>query len=85
MKRNIILIDYDPKIDDNNGFISELEKIVGGKWCIKEKQTNIFHGSTIKNIIRLIWYFLFPLSIVFNRKKYEKIICSTYYSFYDHE
>lgn len=74
MKKNIILIDYDPKIDDNNGFISELEKIVGGKWCIKEKQTNKFHGSTIKNIIRLVWYFLFPLSIVFNRKKYDKII-----------
>lgn len=74
MKKNIILIDYDPKIDDNNGFILELEKIVGGKWCIMEKQTNKFHGSTIKNIIRLVWYFLFPLLIVFNRNKYDKII-----------
>lgn len=74
MKKDIILIDYDSKEESNNTFILELEKIVGSEWIVKEKQTNKFHGNTFKNIIRLAWYFLFPLTIVLNRHKYNKII-----------
>lgn len=74
MKKNIILIDFNSEENKCNDFVKELTKIVSGKWVIIDKVTNNFHGDLLKNTVRFLWYFLFPLQIIFNRYKYNKII-----------
>ena len=54
--------------------IEELEKIVGGEWIVKEKSTNRLCGGALLNVVRYLWYFLFPLQIVAQRHEYDKII-----------
>lgn len=70
MRRNVVL--FDKKIDSNNLFLKKLNE--HGSWIAKSKRTNHLHGGIIKNILRFAWYFIFPLSIVLQRKKYNKII-----------
>ncbi len=67
--KNIILVDF--KIDKDWSF----PKIFGeDKWIAYGKVTNHLHGSLIKTLLRYAIYFLFPLQIVIQRKRYDKII-----------
>lgn len=73
MKENIILVDY--KIENySNDFVKTLTKIVGGNWVIKEKITNMLQNGIMENMLRILFYFLFPLTIVIQRSNYDKII-----------
>ena len=45
MKKNVILVDYCLSEKQENPFIEELEKIVGGEWIVKEKSTNRLCGG----------------------------------------
>lgn len=70
MKKNVVL--FDKEIDSNNLFLKKLNE--HGCWIAKSKRTNHLHGGILKNIFRFAWYFLFPLCVVLQRKKYDKII-----------
>ena len=74
MKKNLILIDYHIDSNKDNGFVWTLSNICLGEWIVKEKITNNLHGGIINQIVRFLWYFLFPLQIISNRYKYDKII-----------
>lgn len=40
----------------------------------KRKKTNNLHNSILDNALRILYYFLFPLTIIFFRFNYDKII-----------
>lgn len=69
---NIVLTDFAPKKEWS--FLDVLRDQTGKEWIAKNKQTNHLHGNKWSNLIRIIWYFLFPLYILFSHKKYAKII-----------
>lgn len=72
MKSNVVLVDYIPKL--KWGFIESLSAFSSEKWISLSCQTNQYHGSKLNTFKRMFWYFIFPLQIVFKRKKYRKII-----------
>lgn len=51
-----------------------LNDVAGGGWKAESKQVNTFHGNGLANVYRMMWNFLFPLQILFNRRKYERIV-----------
>lgn len=69
---NVVLVDYDE--DDSWKFIKALDSESSSEWVLKKKVTNRLHGSLVKNFMRVIWYFIFPLTIVLRRKSYGKIV-----------
>ena len=70
MKKNIVI--FDKVVDSDNLFLRKLNE--HESWVSKSKKTNHLHGGILKNIIRFIWYFIFPLEFLIQRKKYNKII-----------
>lgn len=70
MKKNIILVDYKISDHKDNNFVEVLDEFVGGDWILKEKITNNLHNSIFDNVLRILLYFLFPLTIVFKRYNY---------------
>ena len=70
MKKNIVI--FDKVVDSDNLFLRKLNE--HESWVSKGKKTNHLHGGILKNIIRFIWYFIFPLEFLIQRKKYNKII-----------
>lgn len=74
MKKSVILVDYCLNGKQENPFIEELEKTVGGEWVVKAKSTNRLLGGRLLNMVRFFWYFLFPLQIVSQRHEYDRII-----------
>ena len=74
MKKSVILVDYCLNGKQENPFVEELENVAGGEWIVKEKSTNRLLGGRLLNVVRFLWYFLFPLQIVAQRHDYDKII-----------
>lgn len=74
MKKNIILVDYKISDHKDNNFVEVLDEFVGGDRILKEKITNNLHNSIFDNVLRILLYFLFPLTIVFKRYNYNRII-----------
>lgn len=72
-KYNCVLVDFDYQ-KENSDFVKILENITSCKWVINQKITNHLHGGILKNIIRFIIYFIYPLKILRKRKKIDKII-----------
>lgn len=73
-RQNIVLVDYDSNQHEETRFINALNRNGAGTWIVKRKVTNNLHGGIVKNLLRFMWYFLFPLSIVLKRHKYNKIV-----------
>lgn len=69
---NIVLTDFVPC--GQWDFISVLNGMAGGGWKAECRRSNSLHGNRCANLYRIWLYFLFPLRIVFNRRKYGKII-----------
>lgn len=72
-KYNCVLVDFDYQ-KENSDFVKILENTTSCKWVINQKVTNHLHGGILKNIIRFIIYFIYPLKILRKRKKIDKII-----------
>lgn len=72
-KYNCVLVDFDYK-KENSDFIKILEVTTSCKWIINQKITNHLHGGLLKNIIRFIIYFIYPLTILKHRNRIDKII-----------
>jgi len=70
--KNIILIDFKKK--EKWEFREELEKQTNIKWEEIEAVSNKIRKNKFYNVIRYFKYFLFPLTVFFNRKKYSNII-----------
>lgn len=56
------------------GLIDALKKKTGEDWIIECKQTNNLHKGRLTNLLRLLYYFVFPLQVLSHRKKYGKIV-----------
>ena len=69
---NSVLFDFELKSEWK--FTKELESITAEKWEAVECRTNQYHGSRLATFIRFFWYFFFPLKIVLQRSKWDKII-----------
>ena len=69
---NIILADCDSQ--EIEEFKKGLEDITQDEFIIKSRVSNWSRASIWKKIKRYIIYFIFPLKIFFNRKKYHTII-----------
>ena len=67
--KNVILTDF--KTHHNWSFPQILGK---DNWDAYGKITNHLHGSLIKTLLRYAMYFLFPLKLVLQRRRYGKII-----------
>ena len=67
--KNVILTDF--RTHQNWAFPQILGK---DNWDAYGKITNHLHGSLIKTLLRYAIYFLFPLKLVLQRKRYGKII-----------
>lgn len=74
MRQNIVLVDYASNQHEEARFIKALNQNGHGTWIVKRKVTNNLHGGILKNLLRFMLYFLFPLSIVLKRHKFNKII-----------
>lgn len=74
MRQNVVLVDYDSNQHEETRFINALNRNGSGTWIVKRKVTNNLHGGIVKNFLRFMWYFLFPLSIVLKRHNYNKIV-----------
>lgn len=71
-KKNVVLVDYDE--DDSWPFLKALDSVSSTQWVLKKKVTNKLHGGVIKSLLRMMWYFIFPLTVVLHRKRYDKIV-----------
>lgn len=69
---NTVLVDFELKSDWK--FTRELESITAEKWEAVECRTNQYFGSKLATLIRFFWYFFFPLKMVLQRSKWDKII-----------
>lgn len=69
---NVVLADFSR--EGEWPFLKALESGSGSEWIVRTKVTNRLHGGAVKNMLRMCWYFLFPLAIVFRRKRYGKIV-----------
>ncbi len=65
-EKNIVLCDFTPPI--NWAFLKGLENNGVIKWNLIVKETNQYHGSLLRNLIRFFYYFLFPLQILCKTK-----------------
>lgn len=74
MRQNIVLVDYASNQHEEARFIKALNQNGHGTWIVKRKVTNNLHGGILKNLLRFMLYFLFPLSIVLKLHKFNKII-----------
>lgn len=70
--KNIVLVDCD--VDEKWTFCEVLEKETKERWCVKKCITNNLHGSVFLNLLRFLYYFLFPLFFLVRRRQYGKII-----------
>ena len=71
-KENVILIDYNAP--DNWEFHKAIEKTTGIKWCVYRAISNENHGGFLQKLIRYGKYFLVPMKIAKNHKRYNKIL-----------
>ncbi|MCM1332074.1 MAG: hypothetical protein NC248_05635 [Bacteroides sp.] len=71
-KKNIILIDCKP--DEILSLKKGCEEESGLNYEIVSAVSNLYHGSTIKRLLRYFSYFSFPFSIFLKRKKISTLI-----------
>lgn len=72
MKKNIAL--FDSTIEEARDFIAGLEKSTCVEWEAKVFRANQGRKNKLYDLIRYIKYFLFPLVVFLDRKKYNCII-----------
>ena len=72
-KYNCVLVDFDYE-KTNTNFLEILENETSNRWIINQRITNNLHGNIIKDVIRFLIYFLYPLSILKYRKRIDKIV-----------
>lgn len=72
MKKNAILVDYNRNTKWD--FLDGLKETTGKEWTIECQESSGDHGG-IKNIIRYLKYFSFPIHVLRRRAEYEKVIC----------
>lgn len=71
IKKNLILVDI-PKADKTWNLYKELCKLDIGEWIIKSYGKSLKKGKYVY-ILRVISYFIVPLCVIFNIKKYNVI------------
>lgn len=73
MKKRLLLIDF--PCNQHWTFLSSLQEFDQSTWEIKGRALNRLHGSTVKNLCRLLAYFIYPLywAIRYN-KQYDTIV-----------
>lgn len=71
-KKNLVLVDFEAP--DDWEFIKVLNLVGGGNWKVIAKRTNHLHKGKLLNIMRIAWYYVFPLKILRHRKHIGKII-----------
>lgn len=72
MKKNVVLVDYDRNSDWD--FLRGLKNATHEDWILECQESSGDHGG-IKNLIRYLKYFSFPIHILRKRTEYEKVIC----------
>lgn len=71
-KENIILVDYETPYDWE--FHKAIENITGNKWNVYKAVSNENHGGILQKLIRYVKYFLVPMKIAKDYRKYNKIL-----------
>lgn len=71
-KRNVVLTDMEDKKDWS--FLKALKETTGEEWENWSYVTNKYHGGKLKNLVRLLLYFVFPFRVFLKRKQYKNII-----------
>lgn len=71
-KHNIILVDFVP--NEEWTFPSILKTVTGLDWDVKYLKTNNLFSGFFAKLLRVLSYFLFPLSLIFKYDTYDKII-----------
>lgn len=71
-RKNIVIIDF--KQIENWEFIHALEDATAEKWEVDGTTANVYHGSALKNLVRMALYFIFPFKIFLKRKQFKNII-----------
>ena len=69
---NVILTDFHPS--SRWGLIDALKKKTGEEWVVECKRTNNLHRGRLANLLRLLYYFVFPLQVLLRRKKYGRVV-----------
>lgn len=69
---NAVLVDFALKSDWE--FTDVLESASSDSWEAVECRTNQYHGDKMAALMRLFWYFVFPLRIVMQRRRWNSII-----------
>lgn len=71
-KPNVILIDFRERRPWP--LVGALNAVGKGEWTVVSKVTNHLHGSKLKSLLRVFWYFFFSLKVFFLRKNYGEIL-----------